>query len=571
MSTSFLTNFDNAPPVFSREQLTTEHLEIADLVREFATEQVFARRDEIESFNRELSMSLMQASAELGLLSAEIPEEYGGLGMDKTTGIVMSETLAYSRCTSFVVTLGVQVGIGLLPILYFGSDEQKQRYLPKIGTAEMISAYCLTEAGAGSDALNIKTRADKTEDGDGWILNGSKQFITNAGFADIFIVYAKVGGKDMTAFIVDRSLPGITVGEEEHKMGLKGSSTASITFENVKLPLDSTLGEIGHGHQIAFNILNFGRYKLGSLDLGLSKAVLSDSLDYAAERHQFGEPILNFPAIRRKLARNLVRIYGLDSIVYRTVGEMEEQIRADLSPEQLAAASEDFAVKTSMVKIYGSETLAQVADDGVQIHGGYGFSEEYPVAAIYRDTRVDRIFEGTNEINRQIITGYVMKDTLMEQLPVREALTRTDIAAPSGLQEELRSYGETLNRMKIMALGLLKECLIFAGQDLRHHHHLAEDLADIFTQIYIFDSSLLRINSSDVQEYQKVILNLIALDSRDLLRRLSIPMLAYCNAPATSITAVEQDLAALQLDENRYAAELALATDLISNRKERLS
>ncbi|MBL7033011.1 MAG: acyl-CoA dehydrogenase family protein [Candidatus Delongbacteria bacterium] len=571
MSTSFLTNLESCTPIFTREKLSPEHLEIATLVREFATEQVQPRRSEIDAFNRDLTLSLLQESAELGLLSAEIPEIYGGLGMDKTTGILLSETLAFSRCASFVVTLGVQVGIGMLPILYFGSEAQKKHYLPGIGAGTTMGAYCLTEPGAGSDALNIKTRADKLPDEEGWSLNGTKQFITNAGFADLFIVYAKVDGKHNTAFLVDRNLEGVTVGEEEKKMGLKGSSTASVTFENVRLPLDSTLGEIGHGHEIAFNILNFGRYKLGAMDLGMCKAVMEDTLTYAAERQQFGEPILNFSAIRRKLARDYVQVYGLDSIVYRTIGEMEERIRADLSPQELVAASEEFAVQTSMVKIYGSETLALVADDGVQIHGGYGFIEEYSVAAIYRDTRVDRIFEGTNEINRQIITGYIMKDTLMEQLAVRDTLKSGRESAPEGLSSELSSFGSALNSMKLLALQLFKEALTFAGQDLRHHNHLAEDLADIFTQIYIFDSTLLRINQGEIAPYQRILLQLIALDTRDLLRRCATPLLTYCEAPANLVSQITERLSALELDENRYAGELELAADLIANRKERLS
>ncbi len=570
MGTSFLTSLETAPTIFSREQLSPEHREIAALVREYATEKVLPRRSEIDAFDRDLTFALLKESAELGLLSAEIPEAYGGLGMDKTTGILLSEALACSRCASFVVTLGVQVGIGMLPVLYFGSDAQREHYLPRIATGETMSAYCLTEPGAGSDALNIKTHAEKTPDGDSWLLNGSKQFITNAGFADLFIVYAKIDGKENTAFLVDRQLEGVTVGEEEHKMGLKGSSTASVTFENVKLSLDSTLGEIGKGHEIAFNILNFGRYKLGAMDLGMCKAVLEDTIEYAAERHQFGEPILNFPAIRRKLARDFVRIYGLDSIVYRTIGEMEEQIRADLSPPELAAASEGFAVQTSMVKIYGSESLALVADDGVQIHGGYGFSEEYSVAAIYRDARVDRIFEGTNEINRQIITGYIMKDTLMEQLPVRDTMAGAFRKPPDGLRSELTVSGAILNNLKLLALDLFKETLVFSGQDLRHHHHLAEDIADLFTQIYIFDSALLRINQDDPASFQRSILRLIELDTRDLLQRIAPPLLAYCDTPADSRKRIQNQIEALELDENRYQHELELAADLIANRKERL-
>lgn len=570
MSTSFLTNLESAPTIFSREQLNPEHREIAELVREFATEKVFPRRQQIDSFDRDLTFSLLRESAELGLLSAEIPEAYGGLGMDKTTGILMSEALACSRCASFVVTLGVQVGIGMLPILYFGSETQREHYLPKIATGETMSAYCLTEPGAGSDALNITTHAEKTADGNHWLLSGSKQFITNAGFADLFIVYAKIDGRENTAFLVDSELEGVTVGEEEHKMGLKGSSTASVTFDNVKLTLDSTLGEIGKGHEIAFNILNFGRYKLGAMDLGMCKAVLDDTIDYAAQRHQFGEPILNFSAIKRKLARDFVRIYGLDSIVYRTIGEMEEQIRADLSPQELAAASEGFAVQTSMVKIYGSESLALVADDCVQIHGGYGFSEEYSVAAIYRDTRVDRIFEGTNEINRQIITGYVMKDTLMEQLPVRDTIATAFREPPAGLRSELTASGALLNNLKLLVLDLFKETVVFSGQDLRHHHHLAEDIADLFTQIYIFDSALLRINQNDPDSYHLCLLQLIALDTRDLLQRIAPPLLAYCNTPVVTRELIQTQIRALELDENRYQLELELTADLIDNRKERL-
>ncbi|MEE9561498.1 MAG: acyl-CoA dehydrogenase family protein, partial [Thermoanaerobaculia bacterium] len=405
-------------PVFTREQFSEEQKEIDRMVRDFAAERIAPRRDELSTHNHELTMELMREVAELGLTGIDIPEKFGGLELDKTTSALVVEALTTGGSASWVVTFSCHVGIGTLPIVYFGTEEQKAKYLPKLGSVEWLGAYALTEQDCGSDVANLKTTAKPTEDGEAYLLNGTKLWITNGGWADTFIVFANLEGTGNTAFIVEREWDGFSTGAEEHKLGIQGSSTVTVHLENVRVPKENLLGEPGKGLPVALNSLNIGRFKLGAGDLGGCKGTITNTVQYALERQQFGQPIAYFEALRKKFAEMVVRTYMLDSAIYRAVGLMDERI-AQMDTDDpdydrhVVDAIEEYAIESSIGKIFGSETMALVADHGVQIYGGNGFSEEYPLAEIYRDCRIDRIFEGTNEINRMVIYGYFLKKALM--------------------------------------------------------------------------------------------------------------------------------------------------------------
>ena len=492
-------------PIFTREQFSDEHREIKQMVREFAGERILENKKEIEKFNKDLSLSLIREVGELGLLGIDIPEEYGGMELDKITTAIVAESFMAGECASFMVTWSVQTGIGSLPIVWFGTPEQKKKYLPKLVTGEWIGAYGLTEPSAGSDALSGKTRATLSEDGKHYILNGEKIFITNGGWADVYIVFAQVDGDKFSAFIVDRDTPGFAIGAEEKKMGMKGSSTTSLTFTDAKVPAENLLYKIGKGATVAFNSLNMGRFKLAASALGGSKTVTRGAIRYALERKQFGQAITNFDVIKGKFADMVIRCYAADSMIYRTIGLIQDEINLldKTDPDyfiKVGEAMERYAIESSMAKIYGSETSAMCTDHGVQILGGYGFIEEYPIAGAYRDTRIDRIWEGTNEINRQIITGYMMKKALMEELPIRDAIQEIDTFL-SNLQEPdsdqiLSREAQAIECGKRLALFLFHEALCRFGQDLKHEQQLTEILADIFTEIYTAESTIARVQQA---------------------------------------------------------------------------
>lgn len=426
---SFLISETRPEQVFSPEDFTEEHRMIAQTTAEYIEKEVVPHSARIEEKDYELQRQLLQKGGELGLLGASIPEAYGGLGLDHVSGMLISEYI--SGQGSFVTTFGATTSIGTLPIVYFGTDEQKKKYLPKLATGEWVGAYCLSESGSGSDSLAAKTTARLNAEGTHWILNGEKMWISNGAFADVYVVFAKVDGEKFTGFIVERNDPGVSHGAEEHKMGQRGSSTTPILFQEAKIPKDRLLGEIGRGHIIAFNILNFGRLKLGAGAVGGGKRVLALSAKYASERRQFGKPIATFGAIKYKLAEMVTRLYVGESATYRTAGLIEDRestVNKDV-PAEVLAVIEEYAVECSILKVAGSEIIDYCADEAVQIFGGNGFTSSYPVEAIYRDSRVNRIFEGTNEINRLLIPGMLLKRAMKGHLPL--------LAAAQKLQEEL--------------------------------------------------------------------------------------------------------------------------------------
>ncbi len=496
----FLLRATDAATVFTPADFTEEQRMMAESSQAFVREEVLPLLDRLDNHEEGLMEGLMKKAGELGLFGISIPAEYGGLEMDFNTALLVTEAVGSGH--SFPVAFAAHTGIGTLPILYFGTEEQKQKYVPKLASGEWAGAYCLTEPGSGSDALGAKTRADRTPDG-GFILNGQKMWITNAGFAHVFIVFAQVDGDKFTGFIVERGTPGLSFGNEEHKMGIKGSSTRQVFFNDVKVPAENMLGELGKGHLIAFNILNIGRIKLGAACLGAAKGVAKLAVKYANERQQFKLPISKFGAIRYKMAQMAVRIWCTEAAHYRAgmdIYRLEQQLLSEGKPmnEALLGAAREFAVECSILKIDGSEVLDYVVDEGVQIYGGYGFSADYPMDRAYRDARINRIFEGTNEINRMLMVDMILKKGLKGELDLMTPL--------KGIQEELMSipsFGDDddapLAAEKKIVANLKKVALMIAGQavqqfmaTLQKEQEILMNVADIATRVYIAESALLR-------------------------------------------------------------------------------
>lgn len=498
---SFVLDDIDSELVVTPEDFNEEQRMILQTTVDFLEGEVLPKDEEIEKLDYELTLDLLKKAGELGLLSADVPEEYDGLGLDKVSSTIISETLA--RAASFGLSVGAHVGIGTLPIVFFGTPEQKKKYLPQLATGEKIAAYCLTEPASGSDALGAKTTAKLSEDGQHYILNGSKIFITNAGFADIFIVYAKVDGKDFSAFIVEKEMPGFSLGPEEKKMGIKGSSTRPLYFEDCKVPVENLLGEVGRGHIIAFNILNIGRFKLGAGCLGGAKEAIEHSVKYANTRKQFGTEISSFPLIGKKLADMNIRTFVAESMVYRTSG-LIDHILKDLdhsSPDagkQSAKGIAEYALECSINKVFASEVLDFVADEAVQIHGGYGFTQEYKVERIYRDSRINRIFEGTNEINRMLIPVTLLKKAMKGELPLLQKV--------QSLQSEMmsmtpgsQSFEGTLEQESHLLAQAKKLFLMVGGMavqklqaNIEKEQEMLSNLADLMIEIYAMESVLLR-------------------------------------------------------------------------------
>lgn len=497
---SFLTEDVDINRVFTPEDFTDEHKMIAKTTEDYVKNDVFPLIPNLENHEFEHSVNLLKKAGELGLLAVDVPEEYDGLGLDKITSALVTEKMAVVG--GFSITHGAHVGIGSLPIVLFGNDEQKSRYLPKLATGELIAAYALTEPGSGSDALGAKTTARLNEAGTHYVLNGEKQWITNSGFADVFVVYAKIDGEKFTAFIVEREFAGVSTGAEEKKMGIKSSSTRTLILEDVEVPVENLLGEVGRGHIIAFNILNIGRYKLGVGTIGSSKRALDIAIQYVNGRKQFNTPISAFNLTKEKLANMAAQIYASESLIYRTVGYFEDNM-GQMSDEEkkdgkkIAEAIAEYAIECSINKVFGSEVLDYVADEAVQLHGGYGYMAEYEVERIYRDSRINRIFEGTNEINRLIVPGTFMKKAMKGELPLLEqaqALQQEILGmVPEEIADEPLAQEKYLVKMaKKVALLAAGTAALKYGNKLEDEQEILVNIANIANQLFAMESAVLR-------------------------------------------------------------------------------
>ncbi|BAK15457.1 acyl-CoA dehydrogenase [Solibacillus silvestris StLB046] len=486
--------------VITPEDFTDEQKMIAQTTQEYVTNEVLPVVENLEHHEFEHSVRLLKTAGDLGLLAADVPEEYEGLGLDKISSALIAEKM--SPAGGFSITHGAHVGIGSLPIVLFGNHEQKTKYLPKLASGALIAAYALTEPGSGSDALGAKTTAKLNEAGTHYVLNGEKQWITNAGFADVFVVYAKIDGDKFTAFIVERSFPGVSVGPEEKKMGIKSSSTRTLILEDAEVPVENLLGEVGRGHIIAFNILNIGRYKLGVGTVGASKRAFELAVAYTNQRQQFKTKLSNFNLTKEKIASMASHIYASESLNYRTVGYFEDRL-SQLSDEEqkdgksIAAAIAEYAIECSIAKVFGSETLDFVADEAVQLHGGYGFMAEYEVERIYRDSRINRIFEGTNEINRMIVPGTFMKKALKGELPLlqvaqelqNELLMLMPEEIGQGALEQEKYLVKNAKKIAVLAAGAAAQRY---GAKLDAEQELLVNIANIANQLYAMESAVIR-------------------------------------------------------------------------------
>ena len=498
---SFLLESRRPDEVFTPEDFTEQHQLIGQTAEEFAVNEIVPNIEKIEHKDFSVSRDLLKKAGELGLSSAEIPEAYGGLELDKVTAAIIADHIA--KYAGFATTWGAHSGIGLLPIVYFGTEEQKKKYLPRLATGEIVGAYALSEASSGSDALNCRARAQLSPDGKHYILNGEKMWITNAGFADLFTVFAKVDGEKFTAFLIERTFPGFSIGAEEHKMGIRGSSTCPIILNDCKVPAENLLGEIGKGHTIAFNILNVGRFKLGAMCVGGGRVSLENAIGYAKQRKAFGKVIADFGLVREKIANMATLIYVGESLVYRTVGMMDVAL-SEVDKSSLDAvketrkAIEEYAVECSIIKVWGSEMIDYIVDETVQIYGGYGFVEEYPAERAYRDARINRIFEGTNEINRLIITGFLLKRAMSGQLPLMPAIRKLMdevLSGPSsgddfeGPLAEERKLVDQAKKLGLFAAGAATQKYMQAIQD---QQEIMGAIADMTIETYAMESAVLR-------------------------------------------------------------------------------
>jgi alkylation response protein AidB-like acyl-CoA dehydrogenase len=498
---SFLLEERTPDEIFTPEDFTEQHQLIGQTAEEFATNEIVPNIEKMEHKDFSVTRELLKKAGELGLSGVEIPEADGGLEMDKVTAAVIADHIA--KYAGFATTWGGHTGIGTLPIVYFGTEEQKKKYLPRLAAGEIVGAYALSEASSGSDALNCRARAELSKDGKHYVLNGEKMWITNAGFADLFTVFAKVDGEKFTAFLVEKSFPGFSIGAEEHKMGIRGSSTCPIILNDCQVPAENVLGEIGKGHVIAFNILNVGRFKLGAMCVGGARVALENSIAYAKQRKAFGKVIADFGLVREKLANMAALIYVGESLVYRTVGMMDVALNEiDKSgvdaAKETRKAIEEYAVECSIIKVWGSEMVDYVVDETVQIFGGYGFVEEYPAERAYRDARINRIFEGTNEINRLIITGFLLKRATSGQLPLMPAIKKLmdGVLAGPALVEE--TEGPLPEERKLMAQAK-KLGLFVAGAATQKYMQAIQDqqeimgaIADMVIESYAIESAVLR-------------------------------------------------------------------------------
>ena len=503
---SFLLEDSAAEDVFTPEDFSEEQIMIRDMAEQFVEEEVLPQQEKIENKEWDVTVSLLRRCGELGLLGIEVPQKYGGEELDKVSAMIVAEKLG--RVASFAVSYGGHSGIGTLPIVYFGKEEHKHKYLPLLCKAEKISAYALSEAGSGSDALAAKTNAVRSADGTHWRINGEKMWITNAAFADMFVTFAQVDSKQFSCFIIEKEYPGVSTGAEEHKMGLRGSSTRTLVLDNAEIPINNIVGEIGKGHHVAFNILNIGRAKLGAGALGGSKTALNDAIQYAKQRIAFGKPIASFGAIKHKLAEMAIRTWVSEGMVYRTAGLMDRSLAGvDVdNMQQALKAIEEYAIECSILKVFGSEVLDFVVDEAVQVYGGYGYSAEYPVERYYRDSRVNRIFEGTNEINRLLIPGMLLKRATAGHLPLLAAVRSVvdDVMSPSVPTEPAGPFGA-----EMAALAQARKALLFAAGSaiqkfadaIRDEQEVLMHLSNMVMDVYAMDTAVCRLtkkSSTDI-------------------------------------------------------------------------
>ena len=498
---SFLLETRAPDEIFTPEDFTEQHQLIGQTTEEFAFNEIVPNIEKIELKEFSVTRDLLKKAGDLGLSGVEIPEAYGGLEMDKVTAAVIADHIA--KYAGFATTWGGHSGIGTLPIVYFGTEEQKKKYLPRLAAGEIVGAYALSEASSGSDALNCRARAQLSPEGKHYVLNGEKMWITNAGFADLFTVFAKVDGEKFTAFLVERTFPGFSVGAEEHKLGIRGSSTCPIILNDCKVPVENVLGEIGKGHVIAFNILNVGRFKLGAMCIGGARVSIENAIGYAKQRKAFSKVIADFGLVREKLANMATLIYVGESLVYRTVGMMDTALSevdksAPDAAKQTLKAIEEYAVECSIIKVWGSEMIDYVVDETVQIYGGYGFVEEYPAERAYRDARINRIFEGTNEINRLIITGFLLKRAMSGPLPLMPAIKKLmdEVLSGPSLSDEIE--GALAEEQKLVACA--KKLGLFAAgaatqkymQAIQDQQEVMGAIADMVIETYAMESGVLR-------------------------------------------------------------------------------
>lgn len=580
---SFLLEEANVDAVFTPEDFSEQQQLIVQTTEEFAANEIAPAEDKIESKDWSVTRELLKKASDLGLTSVDIPEEYGGVEMDKVTSAIIADRI--SKSGSFAVSFGGHVGIGTLPIVYFGTEEQKKKYLPKLASGEWVGAYALSESSSGSDALNCRAKAVLSADGKHYVLNGEKMWITNSHFADLFILFAKVDGEKFTAFIVEKDFPGFSVGAEEHKMGIRGSSTAPLILNDCQVPVENLLGEIGKGHVIAFNILNVGRFKLAAFCVGGARTALQGSIKWAKDRKAFGKTIADFGLIREKIAQMAVGVYVGESMVYRTVGMMDVALgeidkKADNAAKLIRDAIEEYAVECSLLKVWGSEMLDMVVDEQVQIYGGYGFVEEYPAERAYRDARVNRIFEGTNEINRMLVVDRLTRNAMSGKLPLMAAIKKlTDeiMGGPStdefeGALAEERKAVANAKKLSLFCAGVAIQKYMMG---LKDHQEVLAALADLVTECYAMDSALVRaqkvlatqgeaaakLPTAMTQIYINYALDRIAATAKkvfaevaegDMLRTyMTILRRLTKNEPA-NVVALQEQIAARTIDAGKY-------------------
>jgi butyryl-CoA dehydrogenase len=509
---SFLLELRTPDEIFTPEDLSEEQRQIAATAAQFARDEILPRTAAIEAKEPGVMPALLRKAAELGFTAVDIPEEYGGLGMDKISSMVVTDHI--SVLASVSTAFGAHIGIATLPLVWYGTEELKRRYLPKLATCEWIGAYALSEASSGSDAMNIRTRATLSADGAHYILNGEKQWITNCGIAGLYTVFAKIvdretGGEKFSAFLIERDTPGLTVGAEEHKLGIRGSSTCPLVLQDCKIPRENLLGEAGKGHHIAFNVLNVGRLKLAVACIGGARHALASMIRYAKERRAFGKAIAEFGLIQRKISSAAAQLYAAESMAYRTAGLIDARLEGarlaqaaggEKKPVDVPRSIEEYAVECSILKVYGSEMLTLVADELIATMGGYGYVEEYPAERTYRDARINRIFEGTNEINQLIITGWMMKRAMSGKLPLLQAIKRVmdEVTQPPSFGGD-QGAGETLAREAAVLAAVKKIALFAAGvtsqrfmTGLEDQQEIMADLADLISHVYALESALLR-------------------------------------------------------------------------------